>query len=92
MITTYTNRDKYELNDRLYWNKPRRPSEGSERLTRTGKGAAQGTPAGNQHRENGKQQEGGPKGPTSSEAIWLARRVAATRRSRGAADDRKGGV
>ena len=26
MIETYTNRDKFQPNDRLYWNKPRRPS------------------------------------------------------------------
>ncbi len=30
--------------------------------------------------------------PTSGEAIWLARRVAATRRSRGAADREGGGT
>ena len=53
MIETYIKRDKFNRmtvctgtnrDDLLEW---------SERLKRTGKGAAQGTPAGNQRRENG---------------------------------------
>ena len=54
MIETYTYRDK--LNQMIVCTGTNRDDllERSERLRRTGKGAAQGTPAGNQHRENGR--------------------------------------
>lgn len=54
MIGTYTKRDKF--NQTIVCTGTNRDDllERSERLRRTGKGAAQGTPAGNQHRENGR--------------------------------------
>ena len=54
MIGTYTNRDK--LSQMTVCTGTNRDDllERSERLKRTGKGAAQGTPAGNQRRENGR--------------------------------------
>ena len=54
MITTYTDRDK--LSQMTVCTGTNRDDllERSERLKRTGKGAAQGPPTGNQHRENGR--------------------------------------
>ena len=54
MIETYTNRDKFNRMTVCTGTNRDDLLERGERLKRTGKGAAQGTPAGNQRRENGR--------------------------------------
>ena len=54
MIETYTNRDKFNRMTVCTGTNRDDLLERRERLKRTGKGAAQGTPAGNQRRENGR--------------------------------------
>ena len=54
MIETYTIRDKFSRMTVCTGTNRDDLLERSERLKRTGKGAEQGTPAGNQRRENGR--------------------------------------
>ena len=54
MIETYIIRDKFSRMTVCTGRNRDDLLERSERLKRTGKGAAQGTPAGNQDRENGR--------------------------------------
>ena len=53
-MITYLNKDKFYQMTVCTGTNRDDLLERSERLTRTGKGAAQGTPAGSQHRENGR--------------------------------------